>query len=131
MSLNNTIRIAAFWGFIFIIISVSLLSLLPRPLPNLPDKPGLDKILHFIAYTAVGFTLHLYFHMRPRGRKGGVNVLWLVLLFCIIYGGAIEILQGYTGRSPEWFDLLADGAGGLFGAFLSSLLLKLLPEHHE
>lgn len=38
-----------------------------------------------------------------------------ILIACVVYGGLLEILQRYTGRTPEGLDLLFDGLGALFG----------------
>lgn len=40
----------------------------------------------------------------------------LVLLFSLIYGGGIELLQGVLGRNREWVDLAADFLGAALGA---------------
>jgi VanZ family protein len=38
----------------------------------------------------------------------------------------LEILQGYTGRDPDIFDLAANSAGTLLGAAVAVLFLFLL-----
>ncbi len=42
------------------------------------------------------------------------QILW-VLLAVLFLGGAIELIQGYLGRTPAWKDLGVNLLGGLFG----------------
>lgn len=82
-------------------------SLTPHP----PDVditiPDFDKIEHFGAYLMLTawFSAALPRHWR-----------WVALTFAVL-GGLIEILQGYTGRDPEWSDWLADCIGVAAGAW--------------
>ena len=69
---------------------------------------------HFLAYTVLGFFVFLSIY-----KKGLYFPSFLVtLISCTIYGGAIELLQKYTGRKPELFDFLMDSAGAGCGALL-------------
>ncbi|MCX7351288.1 MAG: VanZ family protein [Alphaproteobacteria bacterium] len=68
--------------------------------------PGSDKIHHFLAFFAL--TLPLAF-ARPR------LALWIVLA-AMAYGGAIELIQPFVGRSKDIFDFLADGVGSISAA---------------
>jgi VanZ family protein len=108
-----------FWRILTIVVTVSILvlSLLPDP----PDIPGgfhfVDKIAHFIAYAVLGFLLFTSFFRE----KKAATVL-LVAAVCLVYGGLIEILQAFTHRQPELWDLTADLLGAVCGAVLGSRL---------
>ena len=44
-----------------------------------------------------------------------------VALAVVVYGGLIELIQPYVGRSREWADLFADALGAMIGAGLGAL----------
>jgi len=102
-----------------ILASITLLSL--TPLPHLPAVPGSDKTHHFIAYGLLIFPLAL---KKPK--------YWLVmLLFCIIWSGLIELIQPYTNRYGEWLDLFANIGGLSCGVVIAQLINKLYPSPQE
>jgi len=77
-----------------------------------------DKIAHLIEYAGFGFLLlRLLSALEPEGEV--VKHLIWVLSGALLYGLSDEIHQYYVpGREFSWMDLLADGAGGYFGARL-------------
>jgi VanZ family protein len=79
--------------------------------PSLPDihvpVPQFDKLEHIGAY----LLLTAWFSAAYPKRW-----LWIAVGFAI-FGGVIEILQGYTGRDPDWFDWYADCIGAGLGAW--------------
>lgn len=82
-------------------------SLTPTP-PNISlPIPQFDKLEHFGAYLLMTAWFIAAF---PRKR-------WWVALVFVALGGLIEILQGYTGRDPDWFDWFADCIGVAAGAW--------------
>ena len=97
-----------------IALAIGVLSLIP--LPQGPDLPGTDKTHHLIAYGALVLPLAT---LAPR------SLLWLVPL-ALAYGGAIELIQPFTGRFGEWLDLAANGTGLLLGAGLGLILNRVL-----
>ncbi len=88
---------------LLILISITVLSLIP--LPELP-LPGSDKTHHLLAYAAL---------MCPAFLSIYKFRFWLTGFF-LIWSGAIELLQPYVNRYCEFEDLLANGAGLLIGA---------------
>lgn len=93
-----------------LVIFVIWITLTPNPPSELQSIPHLDKTGHFLAYVA----LTAWFAAALPGRK------WLTVLTIafIAMGGVLEILQGFTGRDPSWFDWLIDAGGALLGAGL-------------
>lgn len=65
------------------------------------DIPHLDKVVHFLLYSGLGWML-----ARTRLR------LWLALLIGLLMGAGDECYQSLTpGRTPSVYDWLADAAG--------------------
>jgi VanZ family protein len=105
---------------VFVVAAAILLaSLLPRAPLRLERIRFADKISHALAYLVWGFLLFLSQQTgRPRRRA------LLAVLVCLLFGGAIEVLQGFTGRSPELADLLADGLGAAVGTGAAGAALR-------
>lgn len=74
---------------------------------NLASVPQFDKLEHITAY----LLLTAWF-----GAAYPKRWLWIAIGFAI-FGGAIEIAQGYTGRDADWFDWFADCIGAGLGAW--------------
>ena len=89
---------------------MALLSLIPSPPPFPAAFNGLDKLQHLGAYGFLGFFRGISLQRLLRGR----DVL-IIALILTLFGGALELLQALTGRTPEFWDLGADGLGALAG----------------
>ena len=76
-----------------------------------------DKSLHFTAYFGLASMATVVLGVRWR-------TLWAVLGL-IALGGALEILQGFTGRDPDIFDELANTLGALSGALVAIGFLRI------
>ncbi len=61
-----------------------------------------DKAAHFVAFGLILWSLGVLFRRLPR--------TWAALL-AVTIGGAVEVLQHFTGRDPSWGDFLADTLG--------------------
>lgn len=100
-------------------IIILILCLLPKS--DLPDDswiniPHFDKLVHFGLFFVLFLTLRFASPER-----------WFVnILICVAYGCAIEIAQeiAETGRSAEWFDLLADAIGATFAAAIALIVRR-------
>ncbi len=88
-------------AFVAALVAVLVAALLPTAaLP--PVHSGWDKADHALAWLALGLL----------GMIGWPGRAPAVLAGLLVYGGAIELLQGFTGwRHAEWADLLADALG--------------------
>lgn len=107
--IGQVLRIA-FWACA---VAVLVLSLAPvtTPMPS----TGWDKTNHLLAFATLSFL----------GRGAYPGRMIVVLAGLLGYGGLIEILQSFTpDRAAEWADLLADGAGLLFGEVLARLVWR-------
>jgi VanZ family protein len=89
--------------------------------PNPPDLGGIfawDKMEHFTAYFGLASMATLVMGLKPR-------LAW-AFLGIILFGGALEILQGYTGRDPDILDFTANSIGAFAGLGVGALFLWLL-----
>jgi VanZ family protein len=73
---------------------------------------------HFTAYFGLASMATLVMGLKPR-------LAW-AFLGIILFGGALEILQGYTGRDPDILDFTANSIGAFAGLGVGALFLWLL-----
>ena len=104
------------------------LTLTLTSIPNLdvgPSFPGADKVAHFGFYGVMGFLFVLW--RREIGKGAAVAVVWAAI-FAALLGGVDEFHQQWIpGRSMEFFDWVADFAGGTAGGFCSAVAASMLP----
>lgn len=84
---------------------------------------GADKYTHAFAYLCLGAALA--FALAPRGRWVVAAVLAVVA--ASLYGGGIEVVQGFVGRDPSLFDWAADILGAAVGVALAAGFGRVLP----
>ena len=89
--------------------AILVLSLLPEVPVDIEFLLGLDKLQHWLAYAALGFLVLLTINRRG---KSLLFYYGICVFSCTMYGGLIEVLQGYTGRTPDTVDFFVN----LFGA---------------
>ncbi len=102
------------WSCLFglVLLSVTLLSLLPHP-PRLADT-GWDKLNHGLAFSLLALLASMAWRETRASRWIGL-ALWL-----LAWGMLIEAAQALTPtRQAEWGDVLADGVGIGLGLILS------------
>lgn len=82
--------------------------------PPKPSPPGLlsDKAYHAIAFAALVF---------PSALLYARSLIWVVPA-ALLFGGAIEVIQPYLGRSAEAADFVADVVGIGFGVAVGLIL---------
>ncbi|TCO10956.1 VanZ family protein [Natronoflexus pectinivorans] len=111
---------------------VVFLSLLPSsevPNHNIWNFQGSDKIVHFLMYFAISFTLFFEKYLRNKlhqfSIKNRVNLIPIIGL--IVASGIIELIQPpISNRSCELFDFIANVLGVVAGFYLFSLAIKIL-----
>ena len=94
-------------------VFIAVLTLFPVPELTVAQS---DKLYHIIAFGALTFPsalLHL-----PLSR--------VVLIFAILFGALIEVIQPHVGRTGSWEDFLADVLGALFGWVFARVIRKHL-----
>lgn len=109
MTRSPDLRLAR-WGLALsaLALAVVTLALLAPGSGAEPRVPGLDKLLHALAF--FGITLP--------AAAGAPRRAWALALAAAAYGGAMELIQPSFGRGAEWGDLAADALGAAAGAWL-------------
>lgn len=94
----------------------------------LPEVSGIDKLYHFGAYLILGLLLARALSNSKVGRRPASRTVGRVFLITFLFGAAIEVCQSFLPwRSAEVLDAAANGAGGLFGAFVYVRFVSRLP----
>jgi VanZ family protein len=94
-------------------------------MPTTPREvviPHLDKLIHGSSYALLAIFAVCIFEQK--------SARWKALVWLIVFGGLIELAQGYlpTGRTMEFADFIANSLGVGVGAYVASRwnLLRLL-----
>ena len=92
--------------------------LLLSPADNIPHFffvriPYFDKIIHLILFGIWFYSLQ-YGFVKTKAISLRYSILFNLLVITI-YGGVLELIQAWyiTGRTGDWYDLLADISGGI------------------
>src|SRR5262245_32426095 len=105
-------------GLIFVASSVP-----GESLPKLPEHVT-DKIAHFAVYLTLGVFTTL--GLRRGWGWAHRKAIAATIAATIVYGLSDEFHQSFVPhRTPDWRDLLADAIGGLVGAAIALVLLRL------
>ncbi|MEO0454336.1 MAG: VanZ family protein [Verrucomicrobiota bacterium] len=103
---------------------ILLLSSIPGGLTNAPssvglDFPQIDKLIHFLLYLPLGWTLSL------------VRMQTVLFCLCILLLPALDEIYQSTvpNRSPDVLDWMADVAGLTCGWFLEKTVKRLKWQH--
>jgi len=120
VKLPHILAIAVYCAFIF------WLSSGPVEVPDTVQFDGVDKLAHMALYAVLGGLV--YHGMQRSGRLWPPRIqFWLPVLFVALYGASDECHQYFVPtRSCDFFDWLADLAGGLAAAAALSLVFRLL-----
>jgi len=97
-----------------ILIMAILFHFSSKPGTELPSLFfGSDKILHTIAYAALGCSFSFWF--KPaHWKKFPIRIALVVFLLTVLYGVSDEFHQSFTpGRFVSGYDLIADGIGAV------------------
>lgn len=118
-------RIPRFLTSAVVAAGVLYLTLAPRPFGSvrIPLFEGADKVVHFMMFFAMAFAYHFDFR---RGKKpvDEARLMGWIFVSLSAFGGLIELAQWKMrmGRSGDWYDLLADIAGAVYGIILAWLI---------
>lgn len=118
-------RIPRFLTSAVVTAGVLYLTLAPRPFGSvrIPLFEGADKVVHFVMFFAMAFAYHFDFR---RGKKpvDEARLMGWIFVSLSAFGGLIELAQWKMrmGRSGDWYDLLADIAGAVYGIILAWLI---------
>lgn len=95
---------------------------------NVPDLqiPHLDKLVHFVFYFVAAVLGYFSFRNLIGSRASISRIRMGLLLFLIIFGIIIEVIQHrYTmTRAGDVFDALANAIGALVGLWMAKTLFS-------
>ena len=114
LSSKRVLGAALLVGFVL----YSIVLIFATHLPNINTgirAPGLDKVLHFIAYGCQGVLAMSVLCVAGRASLKNIVVL-IVVLAC--FGALDEITQPAFGRQAEFLDWVADCTGIVLAIFL-------------
>ena len=113
---ENSGKLALVWAFVIFCLCATPGSYIPSV--SWLEMLSFDKWVH----AGVFFVLCSLISIHTQARKKSIQVLLVYVLLCIIYGGALEIMQAkvFSERSADWQDFIANS----FGCLISLLLYK-------
>ena len=115
MNEMQTRRNIASASTLLLALIIVLLTLAPVSAPNFIGSAS-DKLYHVIAFAALTFPMALLY--PPRAKT--------VLVYAILLGAAIEIIQPTVGRTASVLDFVADVLGALLGMVAGRIFGQLL-----
>jgi len=113
LKILNRLAVILFWPAVAVVMWGEL-----TPSPPHFEVYVWDKLLHFTAYFGLAGLAALSLKSR--------RTLFYAVLALIAFGGALEIIQGMTGRDAEWGDEFANTLGAISGAVAGLLFLRLV-----
>lgn len=119
--------VAAYMVLIFYLSVIRLPSFLPEM-----ELANMDKFEHFVAYGILGFLWALDLRKTLCAGKTAMRVIGITFIITFGFGALIEICQSFIPyRSASILDAVANGAGGLTGAFVSEKLFNKKAKTHD
>jgi len=118
---------------IWVIAEIALVFiLLSLPSSNFSHKSGwlhflpIDKIVHVILFGSLAWSFYCFFDKAPLQALKSVRAKALAMIFCIVFGIAMEYYQKWyvPSRGFEVKDMIADAAGVLLALPLYQLWKK-------
>jgi VanZ family protein len=123
---------AIVWGFLIAYFTLIPGSQVPKSLMSFNDKLIHGTIYFFSASLIILAVVRYNFRTSL-----SLGAAVLVLVFCMIFGGLIEILQHefVSRRNGDWLDFWANNSGAALSVVLWSLILgrkaKLKTKNHS
>ena len=109
--------------FIFILCAIPGYSI---PKYDWAELLSIDKLIHTILFAVLSVLFMRGFKKQDDFPALRLHTIPFVFLFCIAYGGSLELMQAYCfiDRSGSWFDFIANSAGTVTGYFVYIYLRK-------
>ena len=108
------------------LLAILVATLTPgEQLPETPDVIGFDKLVHFSLFFMLTF---LWYRAGVKNRKEKLNKRNFITNY-LVFGIGIAILVEYLqqfipGRSFDWWDMVANIAGGAIGTVCFYILYR-------
>lgn len=106
---------ALFWGFLISFLTLMPQTRIPRELAEMNDKL-IHSGIYFLTALLIIFA-SLRYNFKNVLTVARMLSIWL---FCVLFGGVIELLQAnlVLGRHGDWLDFLANSIGALLAVLL-------------
>lgn len=103
-------------SFLVVILLVNswVLFFLKLPVDNSYFWASLHNAGHALIFLGLGLTTSLTLHRYVLHQQMAMTAL-VTLLVCLLFGGAVELVQARVGREASWFDFRLDIVGTLAG----------------
>ena len=105
-----------YWKIITLVNLIFITVLSIYPLPEFPKNMGTDKTHHLIAYCSLTLCVCI---VQPNNYKK-------YILFFILYGGLIEVVQPYVNRYGEFLDFVYNTFGIIISIIIGHFFNKYL-----
>ncbi|MBK6835936.1 MAG: VanZ family protein [Bacteroidetes bacterium] len=114
-------------AIIWFLVILALCSMPGKSIPHISwlELLSFDKFVH----ASIFFGLQILTMRAFVFSSSFPKLKWLILLFCVTYGGALEIMQSafFSERSGDVFDFIANSFGCVCGLLLFSSIRKKFP----
>lgn len=99
------------------------------PTTNWLELLSFDKFVHASIFFVLAGLWLVYFFRR---NKLSFFTTIIIIMFCITYGGLLEIMQArvFSHRSGDWLDFIANTFGSLMGLWFFSKKKIILNKYH-
>jgi VanZ family protein len=93
------------------------------------DIPHMDKAVHFTFYFVMVLLAFLASIKKELQVNGMLKLLWYIVLFAIVYGIIIEVIQNVAtdNRHGDPLDVLANSTGAIVGMLVIRFLFFRKP----
>lgn len=105
------------WAAYFALLFTSTHAPIPEPVEVITSR--FDKLIHALAFGTLGSLTALAWLPSTFGRKEIARLIIGLLAYAV----ADELLQGLVGRTPDFYDWIADASGILVGASLTATVM--------
>ena len=110
--LKHSLTTAILWTLIIFILCCTPGQYIPTT--NWLELLSFDKFVHASIFFSLSF---LWLTFLIKSRKLNKFSMIFIILLCVAYGGALEIMQAtvFSHRSGDWLDFIANTFGCLMG----------------
>lgn len=131
MRRSTVLRKYAATILLFVVIWALCLITVPEVPMDLP-MTNLDKLVHALMFLAVSGVAFFDSTNHLKSRISMLRILWSALIYPLIFGGSIEIVQSFTAsRTGDWMDFLFDGVGAFCGLLVCLIINKKMKNERK
>lgn len=118
-------KLLLFWAIFWTLLILFLCLDTSTDIPTIPVR-NIDKLAHFCFH--FGFTSLWFFYFTGNNTIKKNKKAAIIFFVSVIYGICIEIAQQEftTTRNADFFDVLANATGAVFGILFSNYIQKEL-----